>query len=176
MDEEIIVEEVIIVDEHSVDDEAAKASVQEYQDAIATNDPAAPTGEEPVTDVDGTEVTQTDMPASGVWPGQPADALDEKNLAATPEDVTEGVQGADGGVPAAPVAPEPVATESEPAATPEPVWPEPVVPAADPLVGVGEQVTTTPAPEPAAEPVAPVPGAELPTPPEPPQEPTTATP
>lgn len=57
----------------AVDDSVGQAETAAYNDAVATDDPNAPTGEELTTDVDGTIVTQGDMPASGVWPGQEGD-------------------------------------------------------------------------------------------------------
>lgn len=65
----------------AVDDSVGHAQTAAYNEAVGTD---GPTGEEPVTRPDivaddgtvllgGEEVKQSDMPASGVWPGQEGD-------------------------------------------------------------------------------------------------------
>ena len=52
-------------------DERAEASVDAYREAIGDG---GPTGAEPITDLDGKEVSPQDMPSSGVWAGQDPEA------------------------------------------------------------------------------------------------------
>lgn len=62
-----------------VDDAKGQAETAAYVEKTQATD--GPTGEEPVTDVDGREVPMSEMPANGVWPGQEGDLADREGEA-----------------------------------------------------------------------------------------------
>jgi hypothetical protein len=156
----------VITDAHPVDDAKAKASTEAYNAATETNDPNAPTGEEPVTDLDGTVVNQEDMPANGVWPGQsgelreqgaPGQHAQDDEAALTGDAVDQGTA-------------QRVADEGGQSTE----TPQTGITAAQESQVPGQTVTTT-APEPAGAQTSGEPGTTPPAPPAPPQEPTPPT-